>query len=58
MTSLGDKVTQMLLSRLLKTGLVETDCPLGPVHFGLPKAALQFYFPDLYPEAAIRPDED
>lgn len=58
MTGLGDKVAQMLLSRLLKTGLVESDTPLGPVRFGLPLDALQFYFPDLYPEAATRPDED
>lgn len=57
MTGLGDKVAQMLLSRLLKTGLVETDTPLGPVRFGLPLDALQFYFPDLYPEAAMRLEE-
>ena len=57
MTGLGDKVAQMLLSRLLKTGLVESDTPLGPVRFGLPLDALQFYFPDLYPEAATRLDE-
>ncbi|WP_413439329.1 hypothetical protein ACFDAU_07400 [Sulfuriferula sp. GW1] len=53
-----DKVAQMLLSRLLKTGLVETDSPLWSVRFGLPLDALRFYFPGLYPEAAIRPDED
>lgn len=35
-----------------------TAAPLGPVRFGLPLDALQFYFPDLYPEAATRPDED
>lgn len=35
MTGLGDKVAQMLLSRLLKTGLVR---------FGLPQDALRFYF--------------
>lgn len=58
MTGLDDKVAQMLLSRLLKTGLVETDTPLGPVRFGLPLDALQFYFPDLYPEAATRVDEE
>ena len=58
MTGLGDKVAQILLSRLLKTGLVETDTPLGPVRFGLPLNALQFYFPDLYPEAATRSEED
>jgi len=58
MTGLGDKVAQMLLSRLLKTGLVESDTPLGPVRFGLPLDALQFYFPDLYPEAAARMEEE
>jgi Fic family protein len=54
MTGLGDKVAQMLLSKLLKVGLVESDTPLGPVRFGLPLEALAFYFPDLYPEAAVR----
>lgn len=58
MTGLGDKVAQMLLSHLLKTGLVETDTPLGPVRIGLPLDTLQFYFPDMYPEAATRQDED
>ena len=48
----------MLLSRLLKIGLVETDTPLGPVASALPLDALRFYFPGLYPEAATRPDED
>lgn len=56
MTGLGDKVAQMLLSRLIKTGLVLSDTPLGPVRFGLPLDALQFYFPDLYPEANTQPD--
>lgn len=54
MTGLGNKVAQTLLSRLLKTGLIESDTPLGPVRFGLPLNALSFYFPDLYPEAAVR----
>ena len=58
MTGLGDKVAQTLLSQLLKTGLVETDTPLGKVRFGLPLDALSFYFPDMYPEAATRLDED
>lgn len=51
MTGLGDKVAQTLLARLLKTGLVESDTPLGPLRFGLPLDALPFYFPNLYPEA-------
>ncbi len=57
-TGLGDKVAQTLLSQLLKIGLVETDTPLGKVRFGLPLDALSFYFPDMYPEAATRLDED
>jgi Fic family protein len=56
MTGLGERTAQALLSRLLATGLVESDTPLGPVRFGMPLDALQFLFPDLYPEAATRPD--
>ncbi len=52
MTGLGDKVAQTLLSRLQQLGLVTSDTPLGPVKFGLPLDALQFYFPNLYPEAS------
>ncbi len=57
MTGLGDKVAQKLLSHLLKVGLVESDTPLGVIRFGLPLDALRFYFPDLYPKAAMRVDE-
>jgi Fic family protein len=56
MTGLGERTAQGLLSRLLATGLVESDTPLGPVRLGLPLDALQFLFPDLYPEAATRPE--
>jgi Fic family protein len=52
MTGLGDKVAQILLSRLQQAGLVVSDTPLGPVRFGIPLNALQFYFPNLYPEAS------
>ena len=52
MTGLTDKVAQMLLSHLQKAKLLVSDTPLGPVRFGLPLDALQFYFPDLYPEAS------
>ncbi|MBS0359676.1 MAG: Fic family protein [Proteobacteria bacterium] len=57
MTGLNDRTAQSLLSELLKTGLVESDTSLGPVRFGLPLDALQFYFPGLYPEAAATPNE-
>ena len=55
-TGLGDRTAQALLSRLLESGLVESESPLGPVSFGMPLDALQFLFPDLYPEAATRQD--
>lgn len=58
MTGLGDKVAQNLLSHLLKTGLVVSDTPLGSLRFGLPLDALQFYFPNLYPEAATKPNDE
>ncbi len=56
LTGLGQRTAQGLLSRLLATGLVESETPLGPVRFGMPLDALQFLFPDLYPEAATRPE--
>jgi Fic family protein len=56
LTGLGDRTAQALLSRLLATGLVESDSSLGPVSFGMPLDALPFLFPDLYPEAAARQD--
>lgn len=52
MTGLGERVARALLSRLLATGLVVSDGPYAPVRFGLPLDALQFLFPELYPEAA------
>lgn len=55
-TGLGDRTAQVLLSRLLASGLVESESPLGPVSFGMPLDALQFLFPDLYPEAATSQD--
>lgn len=58
MTGLGERNAQALLSHLLGTGLVETNTRLGPVRFALPLDALQFYFPDLYPEAATRPEAE
>jgi Fic family protein len=57
LTGLGERTARTLLSYLLEIGLVESDSRLGPVRFGLPLDSLQFYFPDLYPEAATRPDE-
>lgn len=56
MTGLGERTARSLLSRLLSTGLLVSDSALGPVRFGLPLDALQFLLPELYPEAATKPD--
>lgn len=56
MTGLGERTARSLISRLVKTGLLQSDSAVGPVRFGLPLDALQFLFPDLYPEAATKPD--
>lgn len=56
MTSLGERTARSLMSRLLKDGLLVSDSASGPVRWGLPLDSLQFLFPELYPEAATRPD--
>ena len=56
MTGLGERTARSLLSRLLSTKLLVSDTPLGPVRFGLPLDALQFLFPELYPEVDARPE--
>jgi Fic family protein len=58
MTGLGQRLARTLLSRLLAIGLVKSDGPYAPVRFALPLDALQFLFPDLYPEAATRVPAD
>lgn len=56
LTGLGERTSRSLLSRLLSTGLMVSDTALGPVRFGLPLDSLQFLFPELYPEAATKPE--
>jgi Fic family protein len=56
LTGLSDRTAQRQLQALLADGLLESSSPLGPVRIGLPLDALQFLFPDLYPEAAMLPD--
>ncbi|EGF31306.1 hypothetical protein IMCC9480_81 [Oxalobacteraceae bacterium IMCC9480] len=58
LTGLGERTARSLLSRMLATGLLVSDTPLGPVRFGLPLDALQFLLPELYPEAATSIDQD
>ncbi len=57
LTGLGERSAQALLSHLLATGLVASDTKLGSVRFAFPLDSLQFYLPDLYPEAATQLDE-
>lgn len=54
LTGLSDRSGQRQLQALLDQGLLLSDTPLGKVRFGMPLDALQFLFPDLYPEAATR----
>ena len=56
MTGLGERTARGLMSKLLKDGLLQSDTAAGPVRWGLPLDALQFLFPELYPEAATSPD--
>jgi hypothetical protein len=56
MTGLGERTARGLMARLLQDGLLQSDAAAGPVRWGLPLDALQFLFPELYPEAATSPD--
>ena len=51
MSGLGDRVATDLISSLIKSDFLKTDSPYGKVRFGIPRRALHFYFPDLWPEA-------
>ncbi len=57
LTGLGDRTAQTQLSQLLEVGLLESESPRGPVSFGMPLDALQFMFPELYPEASTRAED-
>lgn len=51
MTGLGERVATATLSALLDRGFVTTDSPYGSLRFAIPRHALRFYFPTLWPEA-------
>ena len=51
MTGLGERVATDLISSLLKNGYLATDSAYGALRFAVPRSALRFYFPDLWPEA-------
>jgi Fic family protein len=56
MTGLGERTARTLMSYLLQVGLLQSDSRVGPVRWGLPLDSLQFLFPELYPEAATKPE--
>jgi len=51
MTGLGERLATSTLSVLLQRGFLATDSPYGDVRFAIPRHALRFYFPALWPEA-------
>ncbi|CAN1499199.1 COG3177 Fic family protein [Burkholderiaceae bacterium] len=53
MTGLGERVATDLISSLLKNGYLATDSAYGALRFAIPRSALRFYFPDLWPEAEV-----
>jgi hypothetical protein len=51
MSGLGDRLATELVSSLLRTGYVASDSPYGKLRFAIPRHALRFLFPALWPEA-------
>ena len=51
MTGLGERVASATISALLSRGFVASDSPYGALRFAVPRHALRFYFPALWPEA-------
>ncbi|KNZ31303.1 MAG: cell filamentation protein Fic [Methylibium sp. NZG] len=51
MTGLGERVATEMVSVLLRRGFVATDSAYGKLRFAVPRHALRFYFPALWPEA-------
>lgn len=51
MTGLGERNATELVSSLLKSGYLQSDSAYGRLRFAVPRHALRFYFPSLWPEA-------
>ncbi|MDB5998564.1 MAG: filamentation induced by cAMP protein Fic, partial [Rhizobacter sp.] len=50
-TGLGERLATETVSALLRNGFVASDTPYGKLRFAVPRHALRFYFPALWPEA-------
>jgi len=51
MTGLGERTATDLLSALLRNGYLASESAYGRLKFAVPRHALRFYFPNLWPEA-------
>lgn len=51
MLGLGERVATGTISALLQRGFVAADSAYGALRFAIPRHALRFYFPALWPEA-------
>jgi Fic family protein len=51
MTGLAERVATDLISSLLKSGYLATGSAYGALRFAIPRSALRFYLPGLWPEA-------
>jgi Fic family protein len=51
MMGLGDRLATDAVSALWRRGFVASDSPYGKLRFAIPRHALRFYFPALWPEA-------
>lgn len=57
LTGLKERTAQSQLALLFELGLLSSPSAKGRVELELPLHALQFLFPDLYPEAATRAED-
>jgi Fic family protein len=51
MTGLGERIATETVSSLVRRGYLASDSAYGKLRFAVPRHALRFYFPALWPEA-------
>jgi predicted HTH transcriptional regulator len=56
MTGKSERTASRQLAALIKLGLLASDSRVAPVRMAFPLEHLSFLFPELYPEAATKPD--
>lgn len=52
-TGLGRTMSGQIVKTLLEEGLLSSDSPKGPLRLGFPSHALQYVFPQLFPEGIM-----